>query len=112
MNTITENVELQQEPVACRAWTEHRTVFIELHDGRIVGFPASRFRRLRETTNEDLREVKVEVNGFALRWENLDEDITVLGIVNGRFELPLEEKTEAEKRIEPTSNNRAQSDGS
>jgi hypothetical protein len=35
--------------------------------------------------------VKVEVNGFALRWEHLDEDITVLGIVNGRFELPLEE---------------------
>jgi hypothetical protein len=98
MNTTTENVELQQEPVACRAWTEHRTVFIELHDGRIVGFPASRFRRLREATNEELGEVKVEVNGFALRWENLDEDITVLGIVNGRFELPLEEKTGAEQK--------------
>jgi len=69
-----------------------RTIFIELYDGRIVGFPASRFRRLREATNEELGEVKVEVNGFALRWERLDEDITVLGIVNGRFELPLEEK--------------------
>jgi hypothetical protein len=91
MNTTTVNVELQQEPVACRAWTEHRTIFIELYDGRIVGFPASRFRRLREATNEELGEVKVEVNGFALRWERLDEDITVLGIVNGRFELPLEE---------------------
>lgn len=98
MNPITENVELRQEPVACRAWTEQRTVFIELHDGRIVGFPASRFRRLREATNEELREVKVEVNGVALRWENLDEDITVLGIVHGRFELPLEEKTEAEQK--------------
>ncbi|MDH3504546.1 MAG: DUF2442 domain-containing protein [Nitrospirota bacterium] len=63
------------------------------YDGRIIGFPASRFRRLREATNEELGEVKVEVNGYALRWENLDEDITVLGIVNGRFELPLEEKT-------------------
>lgn len=93
MNTTTPNVELQHEPVACRAWTEQRTVFIELYDGRIVGFPASRFRRLREATDEELGEVKVAVNGFALRWEHLDEDMTVLGIVNGHFELPLEEKT-------------------
>ncbi len=95
MNTTTVNVELRQEPVACRAWAERRTIFIELYDGRIVGFPASRFRRLREATNEELGEVKVEVNGFALRWERIDEDITVLGIVNGCFELPLEEKTDA-----------------
>ena len=91
MNIIADEVEVRQEPVACRAWTEQRTIFIELHDGRIIGFPASRFRRLREATNEELSEVKVEVNGFALRWENLDEDITVPGIVNGRFELPLPE---------------------
>lgn len=93
MNTTTANVDLEQDPVACRAWTEQRTIFIELYDGRIIGFPASRFRKLRKATNEELGEVKVEVNGYALRWENLDEDITVLGIVNGRFELPLEEKT-------------------
>lgn len=92
MNTTTANVELEQEPVACRAWTEQRTIFIELYDGRIIGFPSSRFRKLRKATNEELGEVKVEVNGYALRWESLDEDITVLGIVNGRFELPLEEK--------------------
>jgi hypothetical protein len=96
MNTTTANVELRQEPVACRVWAEQRTIFIELYDGRIVGFPASRFRRLRKATNEELGEVKVEVNGYALRWENIDEDITVLGIVNGRFELPLEEKTDIE----------------
>ena len=94
MNTTTANVELRQEPVACRAWTEQRTIFIELYDGRIIGFPASRFRRLRKATNEELGEVKIEVNGSALRWESLDEDITVLGIVNGRFELPLEKKTD------------------
>jgi len=39
--------------------------------------------------------VKIEVNGFALRWDNLDEDITVPGVVNGRFELPLEKAQKA-----------------
>jgi hypothetical protein len=57
-----------------------------------VGFPAARFRRLREATNKEMREAKVAVNGSALRWEHVDEDITVLGIVNGCFELSLEEK--------------------
>ena len=99
MSTITSEVELRQEPVACRVWTEQRSIFIELHDGRIVGFPASRFRRLREATDEELSEVKLEVNGFALRWENLDEDITVPGIVNGRFELTLEEKRGTEQVV-------------
>ena len=71
-----------------RAWTEGRTIYIELHDGRIVGFPADRFRRLATATDQQLQQVEVEVNGFALRWEELDEDITVPGILAGRFELP------------------------
>ena len=38
---------------------------------------------------EQLAKVKIELNGYALRWEELDEDITVPGIVAGRFQLPL-----------------------
>jgi hypothetical protein len=62
---------------------------MELHDGRIVGFPADRFRILAEATEEQLRRVQVEVHGYALRWEELDEDITVPGVVAGHFQLPL-----------------------
>ncbi len=47
-----------------------------------------RFRILAAATDEQLARVKIEVNGYALRWEELDEDITVPGIVAGRFELP------------------------
>ena len=65
-------------------------VFLELTDGRIVGFPADRFRRLKEASPEQLREVRLELDGYALRWEELDEDTTVPGIVAGRFQLPLE----------------------
>lgn len=37
-----------------------------------------------------MQEVTIRLNGFALRWETLDEDITVPGIVAGHFELPPE----------------------
>ncbi len=32
---------------------------------------------------------QIELGHRALRWEELDEDITVRGIVEGRFPLPL-----------------------
>jgi hypothetical protein len=63
-------------------------VFIELTDGRIVGFPASRFKRLIEVSDAEFSKVELRLDGFALRWEGLDEDITVPGIVAGNFELP------------------------
>ena len=89
MNTTTVDPKVSVESAAIRAWTEERTVFVELHDGRIVGFPADRFRILAKATSEQLAKVQIELNGYALRWEELDEDITVPGIVAGRFQLPL-----------------------
>lgn len=87
MNTITHDKE-PVEPAAIRAWVERRTVFVELTDGRIVGFPADRFRLLSRATDEQLQSVSLRLNGYALRWEELDEDITVPGVVAGNFELP------------------------
>jgi hypothetical protein len=76
------------EPAAIRAWAEERMIYIELTDGRIVGFPADRFKLLSRATDEQLAKVQLRLNGFALRWEELDEDITVPGIVAGNFQLP------------------------
>ena len=78
----------ETETVATRAWTEGRIVLVELTDQRIVGFPANRFRRLRDASELELAEVRLEVSGTALRWESIDEDLTVEGIVAGRFQLP------------------------
>ena len=76
------------EPAALRAWAEERMIYLELTDGRIVAFPAARFKRLKTATDQQLKGVTVEVNGYALRWEELDEDITVPGVVAGNFQLP------------------------
>ncbi len=86
MSTVTASTE----PVATKAWVENRFVYLRLSDERIFAFPANRFRRLKEAPDELLARVRIEVNGHALRWEELDEDITVPGVVAGRFELPPE----------------------
>lgn len=88
MSTIEHEPMAEVEPTAIRTWVEQRTVYVELIDGRIVGFPADRFKILSAASDEQLREVRLELNGYALRWENLDEDISVPGVVAGRFQLP------------------------
>lgn len=79
------------EVAAIRAWSEKRYVYVELTDGRIIGFPADRFKILKNASDDQLKEVKIRLNGYALRWESLDEDITVPGIVAGNFQLQFAE---------------------
>ncbi|MCX6045153.1 MAG: DUF2442 domain-containing protein [Chloroflexi bacterium] len=103
MSTTFAETALYVEPTAIRAWAEGRTIFVELTDGRIVSFPANRFRILKNATNEQLQEVKLRLQGFALRWETLDEDITVPGIVAGNFQLPYDEPAiETKSSLETT----------
>lgn len=59
-------------------------------NGRIIGFPADRFKILKNATDDELKEIELRLNGYALRWEKLDENITVPGIVAGNFQLPYE----------------------
>ena len=92
MSSITPERAIEVEPTAIQAWAEGRRIFIELTDGRIIGFPADRFRILKEATDEQLKEVTLRLNGYALRWESLDEDLTVLGVVAGNFQLLLEDR--------------------
>jgi hypothetical protein len=78
------------EHCATRVWVSDRIVFIELTDGRQIGFPAARFKLLRDASEEQLKQVVLRAYGTALRWEELDEDISVSGIVEGHFQLPLQ----------------------
>ncbi|MHB1619819.1 MAG: DUF2442 domain-containing protein [Sulfuricella sp.] len=74
---------------AVRAWVTNRMVFVELTDGRHIGFSADHFRRLHDASDVQLADLRLRASGAVLRWENIDEDITVRGIVEGGFQLPL-----------------------
>ena len=87
MSSTSLDKELIVEPAALTCWVEDRMIYFELTDGRIIGFPASKFNRLKDASDEQLKKVETRLNGYALRWEELDEDITVPGIVAGSFEL-------------------------
>jgi hypothetical protein len=83
------SLDVEREYHAIRAWANGKMVFVELSDGRQIGFPAARFRLLRDASEAQLAEVSLRLDGTALRWESIDEDLTVRGIVEGHFQLPL-----------------------
>ena len=77
--------ESSTSAIAVRCWIESRRVCLELSDERVVSFPAAKFPLLANATQEDLAKVEIRVQGRALRWESLDEDIWVGDLVAGRF---------------------------
>jgi hypothetical protein len=83
----SSNIEL--EHCATRVWVTGPIVFIELTNSRQIGFPAVRFKLLSTANEQQPKQVELHTNGTALRWEELDEDISLSGIVQGCFQLPL-----------------------
>ncbi len=84
-STSVDNAATIPSARAVRAWVEGRKVWLELDDGREIGFPAAKFRRLGGASDALLAKVCVEARGQALRWEELDEDLSVEGILAGRW---------------------------
>jgi|GEM_PF-672860 len=77
------------DPRAVRAWAIDRTVFVELTDGRQISFFAGRFPRLCAASDAQLAAVQLRVSGAALRWDELDEDISVRGIIDVTPPTPI-----------------------
>ncbi|MGH7953461.1 MAG: DUF2442 domain-containing protein [Limisphaerales bacterium] len=79
-----------KETAAVRCWIENRRVWLELADQRLVSFPADKYPLLAGAPEQLLKKVSLRLNGRALRWEELDEDIWVDDAICGRFPLARE----------------------
>ncbi len=70
---------------ALRCWIEGRRVWLELADQRLISFPSTKYPLLANAAQALLEKVQLRLQGRALRWEELDEDIWVDDVVQGRF---------------------------
>jgi len=75
---------------ATRCWIEGDRVCLELDDRRQVSFPTSKYPLLANATAKQLSQGELQLNGRALRWEELDEDILVDDVLLGNFPKPKE----------------------
>jgi len=70
---------------ANKAWIENEWICIRLEDDREIRFPAYKNKRLAKASSEQLAEVELICDGTGLHWESLDEDLSIVGILEGRL---------------------------
>jgi len=66
---------------------DEHTMWVELADGRTIGVPLAWFPRLLHATPEQRRNYRISVSGRGLHWDELDEDISVAGLLEGRGDM-------------------------
>ena len=60
------------------------TMWVELTDGRTLGIPLAWFPRLLHASPEQRERYEISGGGAGLHWDEIDEDISVAGLLAGR----------------------------
>ncbi|HEY6170356.1 MAG TPA: DUF2442 domain-containing protein [Verrucomicrobiae bacterium] len=84
MKSLIAEIEVK----ATRVWVEDRAICLQLDDDREIRFPAAKNRRLRGGTDKQLANAELICDGTGIHWPDLDEDLSVQGILEGRLGQP------------------------
>lgn len=63
---------------------DEHLMWVDLADGRVLGVPLAWFPRLLGATPAQRERYEISLLGDGLHWEELDEDISVDGLLAGR----------------------------
>lgn len=74
---------LATKPAATRLRFDADTMWVELADGRQLGVPLAYFPRLLHASPEQRERYEISGGGAGLHWDELDEDISVEGLLRG-----------------------------
>ena len=81
MSTSNVNIEV---PFAQRVTVTEDTLTVDLSDGRTVSVPLGWYPRLVHATDNERKNWRLIGRGEGIHWPDLDEDISVQGILAGR----------------------------
>ena len=75
---------LVYEVRAVKIWFDDDNIWLGLEDGRQISAPLAFYPRLLNATKEQRENYEFIGPGIGIHWEDLDEDLSVEGIVLGR----------------------------
>ena len=71
--------------IAEKAWYENGMICIELSDKKEIRFPVKMNNKINQASDDQKNNIEILCNGTGLHWPDLDEDLTVTGIMEGRY---------------------------
>ena len=71
--------------VAARYDSQSGMIVVELSSGCTFAFPARRVEELETATDAEIAEVEILPPGFGLHWPSRDADLSLQGLMNGKF---------------------------
>ncbi|PKA25532.1 DUF2442 domain-containing protein [Leptospira levettii] len=83
---------LISEAKAQKVWFDEDNLWVSLYDGRSLSVPLAFFPRLRKANKEQLNRYELSGGGIGIHWEELDEDISVAGLLFGTGDLSSSKK--------------------
>ena len=81
MSTLAIEIEI---PVAESVSVTEETLSVDLSDGRTISVPTAWYPRLLNATLRERKNWRLIGRGHGIHWEDIDEDISVEGIVAGK----------------------------
>lgn len=78
-------LDIKYEVQALQVSVDNRFICIKLKNDSEFRFPAENNKKLANATDEQLSKVELICDGTGLHWEELDEDLSLSGILDGRF---------------------------
>jgi len=72
---------------------DEHTMWVSLDDGRTLGVPLAWFPRLLSATAE--QRAAVAISPMGLHWDELDEDISIDGLIAGRADQTIKRPSAA-----------------
>ncbi len=73
----------QNKNKAKKIWFDKENMWVLLKDGRQLAVPLKNFPRLFQATPEQRNNFKLSGGGIGIHWEQLDEDISIEGLLLG-----------------------------
>jgi len=75
---------LERSPSAIAVQVSDDRIDVELDDGRRLGVPLNWYPRLAHATAAERSRYELFGNGYAIEWPDIDEHISVEGLLAGR----------------------------
>ncbi len=68
-----------------KAWIENDMVCMLMSDNKEIRFPLDANRKLSKASETQRNNIEIICGGTGLHWPDLDEDLSVIGIMEGRY---------------------------